>query len=87
MQTCHRQPTKCKSDVDLLFAIKSVPKNGDRRDSLRNSWLDTSFYNGLKIKHVFLFGNKGNHFKIRAILTLFGLLRGLNRDTALMRRH
>ena len=60
----YRQPTKCKNDVDLLFAIKSVPKNGDRRDSLRNSWLDSSFYNGLKIKHVFLFGNKGNHVEI-----------------------
>ena len=34
------------------------PKNGDRRDGLRQSWLDPSLYEGVRIRHVFLFGKK-----------------------------
>ena len=53
-----QQPRKCENGVDLLFAIKSIPKNGDRRDGLRNSWLDPELYDGVRVRHVFLFGKQ-----------------------------
>ena len=60
-----RQPSACEENIDLLLAIKSIPGNGARRDGLRESWLDPKIYSGLKVKHVFLFGVKGNcHYPI-----------------------
>ena len=44
-----QKPLPCENGVDLLFAIKSIPKNGDRRDGLRQSWLDPSLYEGVRI--------------------------------------
>ena len=49
--TCH--------DVDILFAIKSIPSNAARRNALRQSWLKSSNYHGFNVRRVFLFGEDG----------------------------
>ena len=49
--TCH--------DVDVLFAIKSIPTNVARRNALRQSWLKSSNYDGFNVRRVFLFGQDG----------------------------
>ncbi|XP_067245798.1 N-acetyllactosaminide beta-1,3-N-acetylglucosaminyltransferase 2 [Chanodichthys erythropterus] len=54
----HDQPGKCASDqIFLLFAIKSIPKNFERRQAVRETWGREGLYeNGLQVRTVFLLG-------------------------------
>ncbi len=56
------QPGKCASEsgpdkIFLLFAIKSIPKNFERRQAVRETWGREGLYeNGLQVRTVFLLG-------------------------------
>ncbi|XP_059362035.1 N-acetyllactosaminide beta-1,3-N-acetylglucosaminyltransferase 2-like [Carassius carassius] len=56
------QPDKCASEsgqdqIFLFFAIKSIPKNFEMRQAVRETWGREGLYgNGLKVRTVFLLG-------------------------------
>ncbi|XP_069500487.1 UDP-GlcNAc:betaGal beta-1,3-N-acetylglucosaminyltransferase 8 [Ambystoma mexicanum] len=51
------QPNKCsQNQTFLLLAIKSVPKNFDRRQAVRETWGREMNHSGLQIRTVFLLG-------------------------------
>ena len=56
-------PPPC-NNIDLLFAIKSIAKNKDRRIALRKSWLNPAYYKDINVQRVFLFGQDGMELQV-----------------------
>ena len=62
-------PPPC-NNIDLLFAIKSIPKNRDRRNALRKSWLNPAYYKDINVQRVFLFGQDGMDVQVCHVLLI-----------------
>lgn len=57
--------------IQLLFIIKSTPKHYQRRDAIRQTWVNETFVNGTSIKHIFNMGTtKQKHLQDRVDLEI-----------------
>ncbi|RVE63644.1 hypothetical protein OJAV_G00138330 [Oryzias javanicus] len=61
-------PDKCggpegSADVFLLLVIKSLPKNYNRREVLRNTWAKERLQNGVWIRRIFISGTQDSGFE------------------------
>uniref|UniRef100_A0A8C6QF40 Hexosyltransferase n=2 Tax=Nannospalax galili TaxID=1026970 RepID=A0A8C6QF40_NANGA len=66
-------PDKCAGSVFLLLAIKSSPRNYERREVVRNTWGRERQVRGARLRRIFLVGTDGDPhqaFKVNRLLEL-----------------
>lgn len=66
------EPSKCTGHYDLIMAIKSMPSNRDRRDTIRQTWAKTDLMADYKIKRIFLLGRENSTLSVSDEATEFG---------------